>query len=61
MNPISQIELNAHFRDLDRQVASARRSQGALRNWLAALWRRRRPAAPEDVRKPGALTPASVR
>jgi hypothetical protein len=58
MNPISQIELNTHFKDLERQVASARRLQGALLSWLGALWRQRKPIASEDARKPGALTPA---
>ena len=43
MNPISQIELNAHFRDLERQVATARRSQGAAQGWLGRLWRKQRP------------------
>jgi hypothetical protein len=51
MNPISQIELNTHFKDLERQVASARRSQGAFLSWLGPLWRQRKPAAPEDARE----------
>jgi hypothetical protein len=41
MNPISQIELNARFRDLERQVATARQSQGAVLDWLKMLWRKR--------------------
>lgn len=46
MHPISQIELNAHFRDLERQVATARRSQGVIARWLGRLWHEWRPTAP---------------
>jgi hypothetical protein len=41
MNPISQIELNAHFNDLEQQVKTARRSQSAAFGWLAMPWRKR--------------------
>lgn len=61
MNPISQIELNAHFRDLERQVATARRSQGAAVGLLKMLWRKCLPAAPRDAAKSIPLTPAPVR
>jgi len=44
MHPISQIELKTHLNDLERQVASARRSQASLLGWLVRLWRSRRSA-----------------
>ena len=61
MNPISQIELNAHFRDLERQVTTARQSQGAALGWLGMLWRKNLPAASQDAAKSIPLTPAPVR
>jgi hypothetical protein len=42
MNPISQIELNAHFKGLEKQMATARGSQGAAFYWLRMLWRKER-------------------
>jgi hypothetical protein len=38
MNPISQIELKAHYADLHRQVAVARLSQRTALERLATLW-----------------------
>lgn len=61
MNPISQTELNAHFKDLERQVATARRSQGAALRWLGKLWRDGRSGGNEDVKAISPLRPASSR
>jgi hypothetical protein len=61
MNPISQIELNARFRDLERQVATARQSQGAVLDWLKMLWRKRPRTAHRDTTKSLPLTPTPVR
>ncbi len=59
MNPISQIELNAHFKDLERQVTTARRSQGAVVRWLRMLWGKRRFRTSKAPERP--LRPAPVR
>ena len=61
MNPISQIELNAHFKDLERQVATARRSQGAVHGWLRMLWRKRRSEGVEDSKGPTPPYPEPAR
>lgn len=60
MNPVSQIELNAHFRDLERQVVSARRSQHATSGWLRPLWRGLRPKGADDAKAPMPPQPDSV-
>lgn len=61
MNPISQIELNAHFKDLEQQVATARRSRGAVFGWLRMLWRIRWSEGPKDSKASTPLHPAPAR
>jgi hypothetical protein len=41
MNPISQIELKAHFRDLQQQAETARQSQSTIVLWIQRLWQSR--------------------
>ncbi len=61
MNPISQIELNTHFNDLERRVAKARRTQGAVFDWLRMLCRNRRPEGFENSKAPTTRRPATAR
>jgi hypothetical protein len=49
MSPISQVELTAHFRDLEQQVTAARRSQGAAFGFLRTIWCQFRSKRRSDV------------
>lgn len=60
MNPVSQIELNTHLKDLERQVATARQSQGAALDWLKMLWRSRRSKGAKNSKTLTPLHPGSV-
>lgn len=60
MTPISHIELNAHFKDLERQVAAARSSQYAALGWLGRLWRTQRSKGVSGSKAPAPLQPNSV-
>lgn len=61
MNPISPIELKAHLKDLELQVAAARRSRGATLDWLGAWWRRQQPAASAGAPTSAPLRPTRAR
>lgn len=61
MNPISQIELNAHFKGLEKQMATARGSQGAAFYWLRMLWRNRRSEGPKESKASTSRHPAPAR
>lgn len=61
MNPISHIELNAHFKDLERQVATARRAQGPAFGWLRMLWRDLRAEGQKNAKASAPSQPAQAR
>ena len=60
MIPVSQIELNAHFKDLERQVVADRRSQNAASGWLGRVWRGLRPKGADSAKAPAPKQPGPV-